>query len=377
MRGPVPAAVLVGEGLVTVERAWPSGEVEDDGARVVRLEGRDTRGRVRAGTVSVLVEDSWSVVRAEIAPPGRDHGLPGLPDAAAEGQVVVHRLGRRAVVRTGDRFVKVVRPHTVEAVATATRTGRVLARAAGFDAPTVLDPTRIDGEAGSGPGSGKESRGGGRVDQSVLPGTSAHEAGGSAAPGDWDRWWHDWSVRWPDLTGADTTDVPGLTVHGPEQEVVTLRRWVDQVVALRVLDGLGERLREESEAAVEALREDPGPRSRVSHRDLHDKQIFFGGPRPGLLDFDTVALAEPALDLANLAVHVRLRSAQGLWSPWHRDRALSAVAEVVTRLDVPDHRLAAYSEATRLRLVCVYAMRPRWHRLAVSLLLREPVAVPR
>ncbi len=47
------------------------------------------------------------------------------------------------------------------------------------------------------------------------------------------------------------------------------------------------------------------------HRDLHDKQVVVGA-HIGLLDLDTLAVGERALDLANALAHLELRVDQGL-----------------------------------------------------------------
>jgi hypothetical protein len=52
------------------------------------------------------------------------------------------------------------------------------------------------------------------------------------------------------------------------------------------------------------------------HRDLHDGQVLIAADGGiGVLDFDTLAAGDPALDLANLLVHFELRSAQGACTP--------------------------------------------------------------
>ncbi len=99
------------------------------------------------------------------------------------------------------------------------------------------------------------------------------------------------------------------------------------------------------------------------HRDFYDKQVFWdktgsGAEADGLLDFDTLAVGEAALDLANALVHFELRALQGTCSP---ELAQAAAAALVTGY-APDSavrgRMQVYANATRLRLACVYACRP-------------------
>lgn len=104
------------------------------------------------------------------------------------------------------------------------------------------------------------------------------------------------------------------------------------------------------------------------HRDLHDQQLLFDGARLGLLALDTAALGEPELDLANLSVHLELRATQGLLDPALRAAGQEAVTVVSRALGADPARLALHAEATRLRLACVYAFRPRWRTLAQGLL---------
>ena len=84
----------------------------------------------------------------------------------------------------------------------------------------------------------------------------------------------------------------------------------------------------------------------LSHRDLHDKQLMYSADSdtPGLLDFDTAALAEPAWDVANLAVHLELRRDQRVLDDAAVRVAESAIGDVVRELDVPEDRLWVYLE---------------------------------
>jgi len=105
------------------------------------------------------------------------------------------------------------------------------------------------------------------------------------------------------------------------------------------------------------------------HRDLHVKQVLVTADgEVGVLDLDTLAKGDPAVDVANFLAHLELRSLQGHYSP---DRAGLAAAAFVDGYR-PDRalraRLTAYTAATRVRLACVYAFRPRWRHLARHLL---------
>lgn len=340
----LPAAVRTGGEFATVARAWPLGD--PDGQRLdLRFEGRDTEERVRAGRLTLAADtgDGYRLLAVELAPPGRDPRLPTLATAAARGEVVVHRLGRRAVVRAGGSYLKVVRPRAAAELAERTGVARARAQAAGLDAPEVL--SRTDGT----------------VELSVLPGESLHLLGGAGEPSRWDAAWQAWAQRWPAFARGDQR---GLPAHTAADESVVVEKAVRGALAAGVLTDPSGRLGSRVEQVLGALgtpMDRPGP--VVSHRDLHDKQVLVG-ERVGVLDLDTVALAEPALDLANLAVHARLRVDQGLWSPQRHRTAVAAIEAVAGELAVPAQRMQAYAAATVLRLAALYAFRPRWQGLA-------------
>jgi hypothetical protein len=320
--------------------------------RRLLIEGTDGAGRVRAARLDLAPAAAGGPPTSlRVAAPGRDERLPDLERAAAGGVVVVHRHGRRAVVRRADRFVKVVRTGRADELAARAAQGRHLAATAGFGAPAVL---------------GSSS---GRVDFTVLPGRSLHELGREATDEQWRHWWDAWSERWPLLARAlprgGTEHDLALPAYRREDEVRTLRAWVEKAAAFDVLSETDE-LRRVTERVAGGLLEGLPDPLVVSHRDLHDKQLLADGDDLGLLDFDTVSLAEPALDLANLAVHARLRAAQGWWSQDRAEVVGGAVHRAARDLGVAPHRVSAYAAATRLRLACVYAFRPRYRDLAAE-----------
>lgn len=340
---PVPAVVEVPEGgRARVRRAWPA-----DGGRLV-LELEDPLGRIRAG--ESVPGPAGRLVR--LSPFARDPRLPGLPAAARTGELVVHRLGRRAVVAAPERYVKLLARGRAPRAAELSERVRVLGAAAGLAVPRVLR-------------AGEHA-----LELAVLPGRSLHALGAEGPRGEVDAAWAAWAAVWPRLARA--LPAPGLLPeHTAEDEARTLARWAAHLDAFPGL-------LEAPPGAVSALAVRlgqrltglPAPRRdrAVLHRDLHDQQLLFDGERIGALDLDTAAVGEPALDLANLAVHLDLRHAQGLLGPERRAAGRAAVAAVADELAVDPARLAVHADATRLRLACVYAFRPRWRPLAQQLL---------
>ncbi|MCC6170028.1 MAG: aminoglycoside phosphotransferase family protein, partial [Caldilineaceae bacterium] len=107
------------------------------------------------------------------------------------------------------------------------------------------------------------------------------------------------------------------------------------------------------------------------HRDCYDKQFVVGGSDVGLLDFDTLASGEAALDIANLLVHCQLRVYEKVTSLPRAQYLAYAFVEGYGLTNQEAARLSAYADACRLRLLCVYGCRPRQRdvvgRLAANL----------
>ena len=114
---------------------------------------------------------------------------------------------------------------------------------------------------------------------------------------------------------------------------------------------------------LEALRgralDAPGP-PVVAHGDFYPSQVLFDGPTTGLVDFDTVCLAEPALDLGqftgHLAVAVRKAHDGAAVDPDGAEDLASAFLREYRRLNGngdPDAllaRVAAYRTVALARL---------------------------
>ncbi|SLM97593.1 hypothetical protein FM105_07355 [Brevibacterium yomogidense] len=341
----LPDSVETVDGTIAVGRAWPSA----DGAQL--FEGRDGAGRLRAGTCAA---DGG----VRLLPHATDERLPGLRSG---GELLVHRAGRRAVVREtaddapgGVVYVKHLRPKKVARVAEASETAGRLARAAGFAAPEVLSTDQHSLTLSSAPGMPV-------ADLAVRADLTA-----------WQVMWETWLEHWPRLvrsTGgeADVHDA------GAEAEVVaTWARHLTDYDPLGWCDSrAGRSMRTHYLAAADdvalALRKRTGGLG-ISHRDLHDGQMLFDPETVALslLDFDTLAYAEPELDLGNLIAHMRLRNHQGLLGEQARNIALTAVDRAAEVLEADGARLEAYTRASALRLVGVYAFRPQWRALAQS-----------
>jgi hypothetical protein len=294
-------------------------------------------------------------------PPGTDHRLPALAELLAEGaELVAHRPGRRAVLRhrAGDRtaYVKLVRPGRVAALLAAHHT------VAGAVDPTAAVPRVLATD---------ERRG--VIELSELPGKTLHDLGRCPA-GDTRVLGQAWSALGAAVAALhrpfpDAAALPvgvELPRHDPAAEALVVDRWLRPVMRWGLLPPLADEALEE---LLGPLLHDTPTAPSLLHRDLHDKQaVLSPNGRIGLLDLDTAAVGEPALDIANVLVHLDLRQRQGLLTPMAAATAWSAFLHGASPGPATMARVPAYTAAAQLRLAAVYALRPRWRGVAASLL---------
>jgi len=337
--------LTLADARLRLRRAWPRGDDrlaleyrEPDGTAVAAQWFADeARGR----RVARSTPGSRWIDGVVVQPSGADRRLPALTGLVAEpgACLLVHRPERRAVVRRScGVFTKVVRPDRIGGVLEADRR----ARATGVPMASLVG---VD-----------ENRG--TVDWRAAPGRSLHDLLGDPAT---DR---------ADLTAAGHAvgstvralhDAPVPDVaprHGPGDELRAAQRWVHAAERYGRPAAAGRRLLALASRALEA---GSVTEPRLLHRDLHDKQLMVEGAYVVVLDVDTLAVGEPALDLANLLVHLELRVAQGVAA----ERAALVSAALVDAYG-PDptvrNRIPAYATATRARLAGLYAFRPHEHR---------------
>lgn len=339
-----PDSITVHARIWRLSRAWPRSAQEiplelttPDGRRVVGRWFADPdhalRELDRTPGASIAEEP-----RLLLQPDGADRRLGDLAGLITDGATLIaHRPQRRAVVGTRDgTFLKLTRPGRAELLARRHEQLRSVL-AGGAHVPDVLQVT--DDRLELAPLAGRPP----------LPGRGHSRV-------DLERSWQGVGQCLHALaTAVPPTD---LDVHDAVAEAAVTRRWVDRAVA-------SDRLPAASiEEVLDPLTSGAGGPLGIAHRDLHDGQLLFSSGPPGMLDPDTLAAAEPALDLANLLVHLDLRAEQGELSPGDRDRVrdqiLGGAAPTTSTLE----RLPAYEAACRLRLAAVYAFRPRWHALA-------------
>jgi hypothetical protein len=281
-----------------------------------------------------------------LQPGGCDRRLRRLAALVAEpgAALLVHRPERRAVVRRpGRRYAKVLPSAKAARALVADRA----ARATGAIAMPEL--VHADVEAGV-------------LEWAEVPGRSLYDL------------LHDHAVplhRLADAAGAagrslralhDASPPPGIGHHDTNAEAGTAASWIQAAVVHSTPPAGVEEL---FVAAAAALTATTSPTVLV-HRDLHEKQVLVDGRRATLIDVDTIAAGEAALDVANLLVHLDLRVAFGL--PVERAHAAAArfLGEYAPSTSVLE-RIPAHAAVARIRLACLYSFRPRQAELAGQL----------
>lgn len=320
-----------------VRRAWP--HRDEVVVEAIDADGLVCPGRCTAG-------------RTRICASGTDPRLPGLSEVVSEAggpsHVVGHRRGRRAVVRDGRRWIKVMRQASLQPAADRHRAIQSAVAGSRVRVPELVSVERRLGAIVVG----------------HLDGVAMLEAADPvAAAGSVRRTMLEW---WRLATPLD------LPVHDAQAERAVLASWAmaaarHQVIPVELRPAFAA-----ATASADAALATLGPRRAVlSHRDLHDAQILVDGRQVGMLDLDTAARADPALDLGNLLAHVDLAARAG-----RLDSATSdAVGDVLAgALAGPGDRRAVsvYRAASRARLVAVHAFRPATAAAAFRLLDMNP-----
>jgi hypothetical protein len=348
---------------LSLRRAWPCEgshlllEYVADGSRVVAGQwfgDRDRRNRVASetavhGPVACLAIGATQPA-VLVQPAGADRRLRTLARLVSRpgAALLAHRAERRAVLQIGTgperRYARVLPPERVAGVVQAWRVAKGLLNGA----LSTPDPVEVD-----------EARG--VILTPALPGTPLHALLGSG-----EGLAHARAVGVALRALHAAAPRPELTPHGPREEARVLQEWIDAVT--RHAPPLQGPVRGTAGRVLDQLERAPLGELGPAHRDFHDGQVLIDRGGVSVLDFDTLCLAEPALDLANMLVHLELRALQRLCEPAWAEAAGAALLEGYGAR--ADERLRLYADATRLRLACVYAFRPRWGAVVPALIRR-------
>lgn len=344
-------SVDLGEHHLSLRRAWPR-----EGRKLL-LEYVDQHDRVWAGQWYGEDSDQSHLERicrqTAAAAPGRqvriphelglvvqeggaDRKLLSLAHIAGEpgNTLVSHRAEKRAVVKLYGVMghAKIVEPAKAPALIHA---GQAAASLEAVSAPRLLWADYPRGVA----------------TWETLPGHTLHQLGNEAPT-------ESWTALGSQLRRLHSTPAPrGLPTHEWRHETKVIETWFRRFAAFAPRQA--DRLSPTVTRAVADLADDAAGLALI-HRDLHDKQVLLDRRgRIHWIDFDTLSVGEPALDLANLLVHLDLRVAQGSLVPDKAVEAAGAVLDSYRPSAAVRRRFAAYAATTLLRLYFLYSFRPR------------------
>ncbi|CAN5642705.1 hypothetical protein BH18ACT3_BH18ACT3_27220 [soil metagenome] len=350
------AVVDPGEGspdaALRLRRSWPRGEgkllVEYERSDGSTIAGQWYADPEQGAAVSAATRGSMWLRsrRLVLQPDGRDRRLPRLAGLVAEpgAALLVHGPERRAVVRRpGRRYAKVLPSRKAARVLSADRA----ARATG----AIRMPELLSADVAAGILQWSEAPGRSLYEMlhdEAVPLTRLGAAAGAAGSS---------------LLAMHLASLPqGVGHHGPQEEAEVAAFWMRGAMAHSAPPAGVEAA---FTAAAAELSAATSPVVLI-HRDLHEKQVLVDGEQATLLDLDTLAGGEAALDVANFLVHLELRAALGLPA----ERALAVAGgflDAYRPSSAVIARIPAHAAMTRIRLGCLYAFRPRQADLAAQL----------
>lgn len=320
-----------------LRRAWPRGperlllDLEADSGPVA---GQWLAEPDRAATVAAATPGATAIGPFVLQPGGADRRLPAVAERLRRPDtwLVGHRPERRAVLRDPDgSFTKIVRPNRWSRLLATAR----LAESLPLPTPRILTADQTANSVTTAPLPG-------RTLTDLLSDGSAPDACRAAGRA--------LSVLHRVDHRADVfRDLPS---HDLAAEQAVTDHWLRQAHEHGALPGPVD------QATAPTF---PGPNRSdqltLIHRDLHDGQVLIDDRgRAGVLDFDLLAIGDPALDLANLIAHLELRATQGLVP----DPAplIAAVLAGYRPTKAIAARIPTYRALTHRRLTAVYAFRP-------------------
>ncbi len=272
--------------------------------------------------------------------------FPGTAPVAAE--LLGHRLGRRAIGRIevddGCEYRRMIFKAFKERGARHRRAAAMLERLRGLLPPRQCGVPQVLGVCDTLH----------TLFMEQLPGIPLIEAG-AALPGAWRR-------AGAALRALHDAEIPAPSYRACD-ELAMLERRVAATSAL--FPARSEELHGALRRVSRELLSLPSAEPRPVHRDFHEKQVLLDERRLWMIDFDTLALADPALDLGNLAAHIELSRLQGTAVAGAMEQFLAGY----TPDPAFDRRLGPWTRAALLRLVCLY-LPGRWRSVALRLLER-------
>ena len=309
-----------------------AGQWTPDPGRLAEIASR-TRSRCPAA-MTPIVDSGGHKLLLHLR--GADRNLAHLRGIveAPRCELISHRIGRRAVVRLADGdYAKVVRPKAFAECLSKSKAGLALANRR-FRVPKIrrIDTDRHTIVWGRLAGSSLDTRlNDGDIDAAAAAGAVLADLHRAPAPNDWPR-------------------------HGADSETRVLARWLARLAGFDAK--LHAQLVDEMAEVERALAGTP-MQAGVVHGDFHERQVIIGPDGcAALLDLDTLAIGEPALDVGNMLAEFDLRASQGRCDEVMLSRICDAFLGAYRPNAALLDRLPAYRAASRLRLKCVHAFRP-------------------
>ena len=266
-------------------------------------------------------------------------------ETRANCAVLAYRPGRRIVLRDGDRVLKGYRAGRDAGPTSAHATAIDINRQGGFRVPALI---RVLSEEAA-------------IELELVEGTPIQVRNSEQDH------FEEIGRR---LRAMQSSPSEGLQAFGASDELSVLSRWRSRTstAGVNAPSGWDAALVRMHEANEELPAFAPAP----CHRDLHDGQFLATQDGVLLLDFDLLCAADPALDAGNLAAHLELRALQRIGGATPAAAELCRTAFLAgldrDREDTFAERLHFYEATAFLRLVLVYALRPRWCHLSPTLL---------
>lgn len=183
------------------------------------------------------------------------------------------------------------------------------------------------------------------------------------------------SDRWPleqqgAIAGKSIAVLHGIKLalekrYTAQQEIKMLREWVTLTQKLR--PDLHMKLSFWMQVVADDLKTKSYAQECLAHRDFYGKQILFDGHQTTLIDFDTLCLAPPALDLGNYLAHRILAKVTGeAFNQKELNAFLQGYAAI--RPLPSEGQIRIWKNAALLRLACLYALRTGWEGISHALL---------
>lgn len=160
-------------------------------------------------------------------------------------------------------------------------------------------------------------------------------------------------------------DTPVDSCHTAHDEIALLEKFVK--VPCQLAPELADELMSTLEHVKRSLGESADAPLALSHRDFHEKQFLIGETTSHLIDFDTLTMANPALDAGNFLAHIHLAELEtglnfshlkGVFLDGYRAGANERPVEFID----------AYIRSALLRLACIHSYTDRGNGVVASLI---------